>query len=303
LTRRTALAAALGALGLLVIVVVVVAVAQSDQSGEPLAAPDVRGLRLDVADSRLESLGLDVKTSGGGAFGVVNRSNWWVCTQDPGPGRETTEVEVFVERECSWRAPGVAGLTLERARRVLDRANVPYDEIDVEGKQPLAGRRWLVCRQQPTSGVATSRVRLTVARVCELPDVRGMTRAEAEQALEKLGVAVTVATANGQAATGGSWRVCDQSPTPASPTNDVRLTVGRHCRAAAPDVEFLSIRVARKKLAAAGLAMQIVTPSGAPSPVSWTVCDQDPEAGAETRSVMLFVADQPSRCAKAWPGR
>lgn len=302
-TRRTALAVAFGVLGLLLVVVVVVGIAQSGKDAKPVSAPDVRGLRLDVADTRLESLNLDVRTAGGGSFGVVRRSKWWVCTQDPRPGQRTTEVEVFVDRECTWAVPGVTGLALARAQRALDKADVPYDEIGVAGRQPLAGWRWFVCEQRPTSGIATSRVRLTVARACELPDVMGMTRAKAVHLLERLGIAVTAVTADGERpAAAGRWSVCDQSPGPFEAANAVTLTVAPYCRAAAPDVEWLRLDVAAERLDASGLQYDVVTPAGTPPLPRWTVCDQDPEAGVETESVMLFLAQRPSRCAKTWPG-
>jgi len=303
MSRRTALVAALGVLALLAIVVTIVVAVQSGDDGTPIAAPDVRGLRLDVAESRLESLALEAKTSGGGTFGVVKRSNWWVCAQDPAAGTAATEVELFVERECSWKAPGVAGMALAQAEKALDEANVPYDAVDVEGKQPLVGQRWMVCGQRPTGGITTSRVRLVVARDCALPEVTGMTYTEARQTLEQRGLTVQAVDDSGGAVSAGGWRVCDQSPAAADAANKVTLTVARYCSAEAPDVEWLHVDAARAKLDAAGLESTAVTPSGKPAPAGWTVCDQDPEAGAITTAVRLFVVDQPANCSRAWPGR
>lgn len=297
------MAAALGILALLAIVVVVVVAVQSGDDSTPVAAPDVRGLRLDIAESRLESLTLDAKTTGGGTLGVVRRSNWWVCAQDPAAGAATTEVELFVERACSWKAPGVAGMTLAQAKKALDEADVPYDEIDVGGKQPLVGQRWIVCEQRPASGVAVSRVQLVVARECALPDVTGMTHAEARQALEQRGITVKAVDGSGGGVSAAGWRVCDQSPAPAEAANEVTLTVARYCSAETPDVEWLRVDAARAKLDSIGLEPRIVTPSGKPAPAGWTVCDQDPEAGAITTSVRLFVADQPANCTGVWPRR
>jgi hypothetical protein len=65
--------------------------------------PDVEGLRLDVAKSDLAKAGLvegRVEVVGGGAFGVVNESNWVVCDQQPGGGEAVgPSARVSVDRE------------------------------------------------------------------------------------------------------------------------------------------------------------------------------------------------------------
>jgi hypothetical protein len=43
--------------------------------------PNVAGLRLDVAENKLDALDLRYRTVGGGAFGIVVRSHWIVCRQ------------------------------------------------------------------------------------------------------------------------------------------------------------------------------------------------------------------------------
>ena len=48
---------------------------------EPKAAPDLRGERLDVAEQRLDELGLEYERVGGGALGIVVRSRRTVCRQ------------------------------------------------------------------------------------------------------------------------------------------------------------------------------------------------------------------------------
>src|SRR2546421_13043966 len=52
--------------------------------------PDVRGQRLDLAEARLDARGLRWEELGGGVFGVVGRSNWYVEDQVPLPGRRAT---------------------------------------------------------------------------------------------------------------------------------------------------------------------------------------------------------------------
>ena len=66
----------------------------------PRRVPDVTGERLDLAEDRLDDLGLRYETIGGGVFGIVVRSHWVVCDQEPAPGRVDTRVELYVERDC-----------------------------------------------------------------------------------------------------------------------------------------------------------------------------------------------------------
>ena len=69
-------------------------------AAEPRRVPDVRGQRLDVAEARLDARGLQWEEIGGGVFGVVVRSNWYVDDQIPKPGKKATTVRLIVERNC-----------------------------------------------------------------------------------------------------------------------------------------------------------------------------------------------------------
>jgi hypothetical protein len=65
--------------------------------------PDVVGQRLDVALSDVERAGIDdkVEVLGGGMFGVVDESNWTVCTQEPENGTEVSAApRLTVDRTC-----------------------------------------------------------------------------------------------------------------------------------------------------------------------------------------------------------
>jgi hypothetical protein len=66
----------------------------------PKRVPDVTGERLDVAENRLDDVGLRYDTIGGGDFGILVRSHWVVCDQEPEPGTRDTRVELYVERDC-----------------------------------------------------------------------------------------------------------------------------------------------------------------------------------------------------------
>ena len=70
--------------------------------------PDVMGLQLDVALSDIERAGFEdeVEVLGGGAFGVVDESNWQVCEQLPAAGEAVTAApRLTVDRSCEGDAP------------------------------------------------------------------------------------------------------------------------------------------------------------------------------------------------------
>lgn len=65
--------------------------------------PDLAGARLDLAEHYLDQLGVGHDTSGGGAFGVVVRDNWRVCTTTPAAGGTVApgaQVKLFVDHTC-----------------------------------------------------------------------------------------------------------------------------------------------------------------------------------------------------------
>jgi hypothetical protein len=65
----------------------------------PKRVPNVRGERLDYAEAKLEARGLQWEEIGGGVFGVVVRSHWYVEDQIPAAGKKATTVKLFVERD------------------------------------------------------------------------------------------------------------------------------------------------------------------------------------------------------------
>lgn len=69
-------------------------------AAQPRRVPDVRDERLDVAEARLRDRGLEWEELGGGVLGILVRSKWQVCDQDPGPGTKARTVRLVVERDC-----------------------------------------------------------------------------------------------------------------------------------------------------------------------------------------------------------
>ncbi len=69
------------------------------QTVQPKKVPNLRGERLDFAEERLEARGLEWEEIGGGTFGVIVRSHWYVRDQIPAPGKKAATVRLFVERD------------------------------------------------------------------------------------------------------------------------------------------------------------------------------------------------------------
>ncbi len=83
------------------LIVLVAVLAGCGQTVEPKKVPNVRGERLDYAEARLEARGLQWEEIGGGTFGVIVRSHWYVREQIPAPGKKAATVRLFVERDDS----------------------------------------------------------------------------------------------------------------------------------------------------------------------------------------------------------
>jgi hypothetical protein len=63
--------------------------------------PSLAGQPLDVAEKRLDALGLRSTEEGGGLFGVLVPSDWNVCQTSPGPGtrvRRGITVSILIDR-------------------------------------------------------------------------------------------------------------------------------------------------------------------------------------------------------------
>ena len=84
----------------------VIAVPKLSDSGKTpvptgIAVPSLAGQPLDVAEQRLDALGLQSTEDGGGIFGVLVPSEWNVCQTSPGPGtrvRRGTTVSLLIDR-------------------------------------------------------------------------------------------------------------------------------------------------------------------------------------------------------------
>ena len=84
----------------------VIAVPKLSDSGKTavptgIEVPSLVGQPLDVAEQRLDALGLRSSEEGGGLFGVLVPSDWNVCQTSPGPGtmvRRGSTVSLLIDR-------------------------------------------------------------------------------------------------------------------------------------------------------------------------------------------------------------
>jgi hypothetical protein len=130
--------------------------------------PELRGERLDLAEERLDVRGLEWEELGGGALGILVRSNWYVCGQEPDAGTRAHTVRLIVDRDCPEpRVPLVLDKRLDRAVAKLDELGIGYRAETRVGNTPVVLRRWHVCEQEPYPGSYSYFVELGVARDCD----------------------------------------------------------------------------------------------------------------------------------------
>ena len=135
------------------------------------AVPNVVGKRLDVAEDTLHASGLHYSEVGGGAFGIIVRSNWFVCEQRPRPRAKATRVTLYVERSCPPVRPPllpyVVGQSLDDAEATLAAAGVKVTEENEDGDGAIVVEsNWTVCDQWPEGGERSLTVDLYVSHSC-----------------------------------------------------------------------------------------------------------------------------------------
>ncbi|MGD0273677.1 MAG: PASTA domain-containing protein [Gaiellaceae bacterium] len=157
--------------------VVTLALTAGCSHAKPRHVPDVRGERLDIAEAKLETQGLSYEIHGGGKLGVIDDSNWWVCSQNPQVGRWATKVDLAVAKSCptptSAEIPNVVGLNLHDARKELEAKHIEvdvetYDEYYDDGDDDIiiVERNWQVCEQDSSTWAGGRSVELIVDHDC-----------------------------------------------------------------------------------------------------------------------------------------
>jgi beta-lactam-binding protein with PASTA domain len=162
-------------LGALLVLALVFALTAGCAQAKPQRVPNVRGDRLDYAEATLEAGGLSYEVRGGGKLGVIDDSDWRVCSQRPQAGRKATKVELIVARSCPQSAaiPQVVGLNLHEARETLEASGInvnvhTYGEYYGDGDDEVivVERNWRVCKQVDTSSTSAQETELMVDHDC-----------------------------------------------------------------------------------------------------------------------------------------
>jgi hypothetical protein len=130
----------------------------------PKSAPRVTGEPLNVAEDRLDGLGLRYRTVGGGTFGILVRSHWFVCSQAPEPPRVAREVVLTVAKSCT--VPDTVGESLDDAEDELEDIGIDARVHSLDGGPVVMQGLWTVCRQTPEPGAAVQPVDLYVSHDC-----------------------------------------------------------------------------------------------------------------------------------------
>jgi hypothetical protein len=211
--------------------------------GEPesTAVPDVRGERLDVAEKRLDDAGLAYEELGGGTFGIVVRSRWRVCDQEPEPGRRATEVQLVVARHCPSPpgpvVPDLEGEVVDEAADELERRGIPYYVEPLHEPGPVVRSSWRVCEQEPGAGRRAHEVTLFAAADCDppppvppvVPELVGEDLDDAEHLLAAEGIAAETYPDALDPPSKRLWEVCDQEPDAGERSWHVELYAERSC--------------------------------------------------------------------------
>jgi hypothetical protein len=93
------------ALAIVPVLALVLLLATGCGSSSPRPAarvPDVTMKSLDAAEDELDAAGLEYDAKGGGLFGIVVRSHWTVCRQEPAAGLKARHVTLYVARHCGY---------------------------------------------------------------------------------------------------------------------------------------------------------------------------------------------------------
>ena len=198
---------------LAVLPLLAVALSPAACSSDPATMPDVVGKRLDIAISDVERAGFDddVEVLGGGTFGIVDESNWLVCSQEPEDGTTiSTAPRITVDRSCD------GGDTLEPEPN--EEAPHADDVNEAEDSTSAAKPKAVKKKRQAPAAVADTFV---------MPALIGMNLQRAQNQLQARGsflLTQTDGTGEGRfQMLDYGWKVCAQDPPAGTVTDIVRL--------------------------------------------------------------------------------
>jgi serine/threonine-protein kinase len=265
-------------------------------SAEQRNVPDVVGKQQIQARAQLERAGFEVRTER-----VRSQQDFdEVVDQDPNPGEEADEGSTVTLEVSNGPGtvlvPPVENLPREQAIRELEQAGL---KVRWEERPSEDVRDGFAIRTVPEEGQAVergSRVRLLVSSGPEqvaVPDVTGLSRDSAQDALQGEGLRVSVVE---EAAEEPEDQVVSQDPAAGTEVDEgsrVTITVSTGPeQVEVPDVTGLPALEARRALREAGLEPTVRDSPVADELQDGTVVEQSPDAGSEVdegSSVVIFV--------------
>jgi serine/threonine-protein kinase len=266
-------------------------------ANEPVAVPNVVGLKEDAAVNLIEQAGLDPEVQRA-ANADVEKGR--VFNQNPNPGNRIQKgdrVTLLVSTGApKTSVPDVTGMNYGDAVQALNDANLNAKRHEVFSSKPVDQ----VVGQDPAAGeqvVEGTEVTLDVSKgtkQVEVPNVVGMTEADARSTLEAAGFEVSSTSAPSDTTAEGN--VSDQSPdggTSAEKGSTVAITVSSGpSTTTVPDEVGQDKQVAIDDLKANGFKVKVNNVACGDPNQDNIVQDQNPAGGSDAESgstVDIFV--------------
>ena len=253
----------------------------------------------------LGALLLVILLGGGAAFA------WW--STRPDDGGAAADTDVAASETAIDGVPSVVGLTEAEAIEQLETAGVEVGAITT--RPSATADEGIVIEQDPSSGAESGPVDLVVSSGSDgadeeeqvtptVPDVVGLTEADATDRLEALGIVVSVSSRD-PSSTVAAGRVISQSPDGGAEASLVRLTVstgddddgqgggGEGQDPLVPNVEDMSEVAAINQLEDLGIDVTIGSREESDSVPEGTVISQSPDPGTRSDAVTLVISAGP----------
>ena len=259
---------------------------------EEFGVPNVIGENVDVAAARIEAQGFEVGAREYVETDEVDEN--LVIAQSPDGGSTAPPgavVDLIVSAgPSSLEVPDVSGKSAETATLELARAG--FENIETQEEFSADVLQGFVIETNPLAGQTVPREATIIILVSqgpepvEVPDLRGRSPAQAEQALNTLGLLLVVSpdTVEVPIASGLVGNVAEQDPSAGTTIDvgsEVIVKLGTVQQVTVPDVTGKDLVVAQDEISAAGLTLELTgTTITNDQARDNTVATQDPTGGA-----------------------
>ncbi len=228
-------------------------------SGRLVAVPDVRGMTKQAAVTAVRDAGLDPKDD---PFFSDTVARWQVTDSDPPAGAKIardSDVRITFSAGAPVIVPASSGRTEAAVRAALEAAGLKPGEVRKEFDAGVDGGS--VIRTDPPAGdklLAETSVALVVSTAITVPDVAGVSPAEANTRLRAAGLTPVEGgkTSEGTADRGQAAVTEPRAGTRVDPASP-EVTVLVSDATTVPDVKGLTLGTARTRMEKAGLTVKV----------------------------------------------